>query len=249
MVEDELLFTAQEFTKSIHRAELERLQQQAKLRTEDGAFKPLEPLTETTVPVMKKRKQAARIRAAADESTDDELAGYDDVFGKTKLGSLMTSPQRAGRNLAALAPARPATKAAAGYTRDNLSQQLFKKEGSPPSTHSRSKNQPSSHRDDTTEDEDEEDYDLDAPAPAKRKPPVGPTFVESKVVPSLPSSVSSSLPTQTVKKEFGSTSEPQTSHSSGRAASRRPTSVDEVTDPFVDLFSNLLPSIIKRERS
>jgi hypothetical protein len=274
MVEDELLFTAQEFTKSIHKAELERLQEQAKNRPKD-TYRTLDSLLAAAPVVQKKRKATRRRPASPDVATDDEMLKDDDAFKRTKLGSLMTSPRRASRNLAEITGVGSASKVVAGNTRDSNGRFLFKKEQSPqaPMTvptgdttddgdsedddldapvrrlslreYNLDATPKSPHVDQDATTEDDDDDDLDTPASKKSFSIVQTTATTKSLRAVPPPSKASS---HCYHKSASFSPSLRAARPSGSATSTAPISVEFTPDDFDDFYNDLLPSTRKRER-
>jgi len=276
MVEDEFLFTAQEFTKSIHKAELERLQKQAKNRPK-AIYRNLDSLLAAAPVARKKRKVTRRRSVSLDAATDDEMLKDDDAFKRTKLGSLMASPRRISRNLAELTGVGAASKVGAENASDNNSRFLFKKEQSPQASMS-------VQTGDTTDDSDSEDDDLDAPARRSSVPeykpdttskgfpvdqdettedddddldtsalktssPIVQTITTTKPSRTAPSSTKALLHRHHKNpKSIPFSLNLPTTQPSRSSASKAQVSVDFTPDDFDDFYNDLLSSNIKRER-
>ncbi|RPA75458.1 hypothetical protein BJ508DRAFT_311963 [Ascobolus immersus RN42] len=262
MVEDELLFTAQEFTKSIHKAELERLQKEAVERPKD-TLRSLDSLLAAAPVAQTRKRKVSRMRVESpDASSDDDMLKDDDAFKKTKLGSLMASPRRAIRNLTQLEGVRGASKAEASNSTGKV---LFKGRSPPTGDttddgenteeedldgHVRSGEirnyspdvtirSPDVKMDDTTEDDDD---DLDMPVFEKRGSPMLQRITapySSRAAASVSKTLIEQNQSSTSTKPTASSTQPSKRQTS---RARRPDTVDDLDDDF---YNDLLGPTLK----
>lgn len=138
MVEDEFLTIAQIYTRSVHRAEYERLQHLAHAKNATRISEIQRPVS--GVPRMSKEtllkhelaaKQQARESALEglpsvarkwdeDSSEDEARKAARSVWGKSSLGLLMCSPKKRERDLSARWTVKPGTRAAAGFVKSEI---------------------------------------------------------------------------------------------------------------------------------
>lgn len=115
MVEDELFTTAQLYTRSIHRAEYERLQAEAAKKHAgkiSAIHRPMDGVTRMSREVVMKHRRGMAKAAATADSSDEEGWG-----GGGNLAKMMGKGPAEGSNLAVRwKRARVATRAAAGFT-------------------------------------------------------------------------------------------------------------------------------------
>jgi hypothetical protein len=124
MVEDEFLSTAQLFTKSLHRQEYQRLQEEANSKNASQIRHIQRPVTGTVAKskdTLRRRQYVAKqqLDQAADEFTADEDEDDNSQNRRSELRMLMrTNTAPDASVLASLRKHRPvATRAAAGYTK------------------------------------------------------------------------------------------------------------------------------------
>lgn len=134
MVEDEFLSIAQTYTRSVHRAEYERLQLLAKTKNATRISeiqRPVDGVTRMSKETLLKHELAAKELARQDilkglpgikkkgdiddSDSDVERRVAQSVWGKSSLGMLMCSPKKRERNLSARWKINPDTRAAAGF--------------------------------------------------------------------------------------------------------------------------------------
>ncbi|KAL0638579.1 hypothetical protein Q9L58_002305 [Maublancomyces gigas] len=138
MVEDEFLTIAQIYTRSVHRAEYERLQHLAHAKNATRISEIQRPVS--GVPRMSKEtlmkhelaaKQQARESALEglpsvarkwdeDSSEDEARKAVRSVWAKSSLGLLMCSPKKRERDLSARWTVKPGTRAAAGFVKSEV---------------------------------------------------------------------------------------------------------------------------------
>ncbi|KAK6333289.1 hypothetical protein TWF718_011108 [Orbilia javanica] len=184
MVEDELLQIAKSYTAKLHSAELARLQAQIALRKAQkfSASQSSQPRIPGSMPkkrqvVLQRRAHDAAIRKAAGIQTDKESAEkeepYNPKFSSQSLGRLMTTsavPINSTLPLP-LAPGKaikPATRAAAGYTRASF-KKITSSQISPSQVRSsqvaeydeNDTDETESYSDDDGDDDNDDDDDLD----------------------------------------------------------------------------------------
>ncbi|KAI5785513.1 hypothetical protein DFH27DRAFT_261716 [Peziza echinospora] len=128
MVEDELCDVANLFTRSLHRAEYQRLQALALASSKNASTiseiqRPLQGQTLLTNETLAKRERISKVkkeRGIKDEpglSSDEEEREIKSQWEGTNLGALMTSPGRSVQHLCPKRQTKPATRAAAGFHR------------------------------------------------------------------------------------------------------------------------------------
>lgn len=138
MVEDEFLTIAQIYTRSVHRAEYERLQHLAHAKNATRISEIQRPVS--GVPRMSKETLLKHELAAKRHATEDALkrlpgvarkwdedSSEDEarktarsVWGKSSLGLLMCSPKKRERDLSARWTVKPGTRAAAGFLKSEV---------------------------------------------------------------------------------------------------------------------------------
>lgn len=131
MVEDEFLSIAQTFTRSVHRAEYERLQSLAKAKNASRISeiqRPVPGVTRMSREMVLKAEIAAKQKVkegvlkglppvGGEEDSSDEERVDRSVWGNSSLGMLMCSPKRRERDLNAKWKVLPGTRAAAGFVK------------------------------------------------------------------------------------------------------------------------------------
>lgn len=135
MVEDEFLTIAQIYTRSVHRAEYERLQHfaHAKNATRISEIqRPVSGVPRMSKETLLKHELAAKLQAREsvlkgplgvakkwdEDSSEDEARKV--VWGKSSLGLLMCSPKKRERDLSARWAVKPGTRAAAGFVKSEV---------------------------------------------------------------------------------------------------------------------------------
>lgn len=138
MVEDEFLTIAQIYTRSVHRAEYERLQHlaHAKNATRISEIqRPVSGVPRMSKETLLKHELAAKRHATEDalkrlpsvarkwdeDSSEDEARkAAKSVWGGSNLGLLMCSPKKRERDLSARWAVKPGTRAAAGFVKSEV---------------------------------------------------------------------------------------------------------------------------------
>ncbi|KAI5844999.1 hypothetical protein DFP73DRAFT_526472 [Morchella snyderi] len=128
MVEDEFLSVAQTYTRSLHRAEYERLQRLAKTTH----ARRITEIQRPVAGVQRMSKAVVLKKNDSDSSSEEEDAVVHSVWGKSSLGLLMCRPKDEEKDLFAGwkvgAGARPAAKAPRAAKREPLERPELKRE-------------------------------------------------------------------------------------------------------------------------
>lgn len=134
MVEDEFISIASQFTTHLHRAEYQRLKQQAKAQNADKIWKISRPTVGALTAAAKKRqemrkhlakqrdglrKAAANAKAGQGNADDDEDGFPDVILAGASLHGLMERPEKAERPLSHLTSTTTSTRASAGFERSS----------------------------------------------------------------------------------------------------------------------------------
>lgn len=134
MVEDEFLTIAQIYTRSVHRAEYERLQHHAHAKNATRISEIQRPVSgvprmsremllaakqHVTEDALKRLPGVAR-KWDEDSSEDEARKVARSAWGKSNLGLLMCSPKKRERDLSARWTVKPGTRAAAGFVKSEV---------------------------------------------------------------------------------------------------------------------------------
>ncbi|KAK6349054.1 hypothetical protein TWF730_009814 [Orbilia blumenaviensis] len=190
MVEDELLQIAKSYTAKLHSAELERLQAQIALRKnlKVAASQHSQPriagsMSKQRQVVLHRRAHDAAVRRAAG-ITGDEAEPYNHKFSSQSLSRLMTtSATRIDSSLPLpLTPGKtikPATRAAAGFTKASFNKALSSQILPSQVRSSQVAMQDYNDIDRESDEEDDEDLDLVSRRPGSTRVPQKMTPIES----------------------------------------------------------------------